>query len=103
MENSKYVQRDSNESLAKLHFFSITKKHATGEIEARITIKEFATPSNTDFAFFAEADIELNQKALRFRPCGWHATMMGALAECLRSLRRFDFEHPDANVAPCGD
>jgi hypothetical protein len=103
MENWKYAQRDPTEARAKLHFFSVTKKHAAGEIEARITIKEFATPSNTDFAFFAEADIELNQKALRFRPCGWHEMMMGALAECMRNLRRFDFEHPDADTAPCGD
>jgi len=93
MENWKYVQRDPSEALARLHFYSITKKHAKGEIEARITIKEFATPSN----------IELNQKTLPFRPCGWHQTQMGALAECLRNLRRFDFEHPDAEAEKCGD
>jgi hypothetical protein len=103
MENWKYVRRDSSEALANPHFFSVTKKHASGEIEIRITIKEFATPSNTDLAFFAQADIELNQKALRFRPFGWHETMMGALAECMRNVRRFDFEHPDADAAPCGD
>jgi hypothetical protein len=103
MENWKYVQRDPSEALARLHFYSITKKHAKGEIEARITIKEFATPSNTDLTFFAQADIELNQKTLPFRPCGWHQTQMGALAECLRNLRRFDFEHPDAEAEKCGD
>lgn len=99
MENWKYVQRDPTEALAKLHFFSVTKKHAAGEIEVCITIKEFATPSTADMAFFAQADVELNQKTLRFRPCGWHETMMGALAECLRNLRRFDFEHPEAEAA----
>jgi hypothetical protein len=99
MADWKYVQRDPSEALAKLHFFSVTKKHATGEIEARITIKEFATPKMVDMQFFAQADIELNQKAMSFHPCGWSETMMGALAECMRNLRRFEFE---GEAEPCG-
>jgi len=43
MNEWKLVERDLSEALAKLHFFSVTKRHATGDIEARITIKEFAT------------------------------------------------------------
>ena len=42
--------------------------------------------------FLATADIELNQKTLKFQPVGWSETMMGALAECMRNLRKFDFE-----------
>ena len=103
MPDWKFVQRHPSESLAKLHFFSVTKKHSAGEIEIRITIKEFTTVTNADFAFFAQADIELNQNALPFRPCGWHRTLMGALDECMRNVRRFDFDHPNADTAVSGN
>jgi len=46
MEDWKFAQKDPSECLAKLHFYSVTKKHACGEIEARITVKEFATCKN---------------------------------------------------------
>src|ERR1700744_2269965 len=62
----KLVQKDSSEALARLHFFSVKKKHAKGEIEARITVKEFATAKTSDMQFYATADLELNQKTLRF-------------------------------------
>ena len=103
MADWKYVQRDRSEALAKLHFFSATKKHAAGEIEARITIKEFATPAMIDMQFLATADIELNQKTLKFQPVGWSETMMGALAECMRNLRKFDFEICEELPAPPKD
>jgi hypothetical protein len=92
MNEWKLVQRDPCEALAKLHFFSVTKRHATGEIEARITVKEFATAKTSDLKFFASADLELNQKTLAFRPCGWSDTLLGALAECLRNFRKFEYE-----------
>jgi hypothetical protein len=69
MNDWKLAQRDHSEQLAKLHFFSFTKKHAAGELEARITVKEFASAQTSDMQFFAQADIELNQKAMNFRPC----------------------------------
>jgi hypothetical protein len=94
VEDWKFTQKDPAEALAKLHFFSVKKKHAAGEIEARITVKEFATAKTTDMKFFAVADIELNQKTMKFQPCGWAETLMGALTECLRNLRKFDYESP---------
>jgi hypothetical protein len=92
MEDWKFAQKDLSESLTKLHFFSVTKKHVCGELEARITVKEFATYKTSDLKFFATADIELNQKTLTFRPFGWHETLLGALSGCLRNLRKFDYE-----------
>jgi hypothetical protein len=92
MNDWKYLQREPEEALARLHFFSVTKKHSFGEIEARITVKEFADPGTRDLQFFAMADIELNQKTLKFQPVGWSETLMGAVAECLRNLRKFDYE-----------
>ena len=54
-----------------------------------------ATAKTTDMKFFAQADIELNQKTLKFQPCGWSDTLMGALTECLRNLRKFEYESPE--------
>ena len=99
MNEWKLVQRDPSEDLARLHFFSIKKKHAGGVIEARITVKEFVTFKTSDMAFFASADVELNQKAMKFRPCGWSETLAGALSECLRNLRKFDYEADEQSSA----
>ena len=91
------MQRDPSEAFAKLHFFSVTKKYATGDVEARITVKECATAKRDDLKFYASADLELNQKALKFRPCGWSDTLFGALGECMRNFRKFEYEpeeHP---------
>jgi hypothetical protein len=103
MNDWKYIQRDPSEGLAKLHFFSVTKKHASGEIEARITVKEFATSKTSDMKYLATADIELNQKTVKFQPVGWGETLMSALAECMRNLRKFEYEIPDQPSAPPAD
>ncbi len=42
--------------------------------------------------FLATADIELNQKTIKFQPVGWGETLMSALAECMRNLRKFEYE-----------
>ena len=99
MDEWKYLQRDPSEALARLHFFSIKKKHSSGELEARITVKEFATAEMRDLQFFAPADVELNQKQMKFQPCGWSETLMGALAECLKNLRKFEYEGPPEDGA----
>ena len=99
MEDWKFVEKDPSEALARLHFFSIKKKHASGEVEARITVKEFASAKTTDMKFFAVADLEVNQKTAKFQPCGWAETLMGALTECLRNLRKFEYEGPELSPA----
>ena len=92
MNDWKFLQKDPTEALARLHFFSVTKQCGSGEVEARITVKEFATAKTTDMKFFATADLELNQKTLSFQPVGWGETLMIALAECLRNVRKFEYE-----------
>jgi hypothetical protein len=92
MSDWKHVQRDPSEQLAQLHFFSVKKQHPSGPLEMRITVWEFATPEISDLTFFAQTDIELNQGTVPFRPCGWSNTLMGALSECLRNIRKFEFE-----------
>lgn len=103
MNDWKFLQKDHSEALAQLHFFSVTKKHASGEVEARITVKEFATAKTSDMKFFATADVALNQKTLKFHPCGWGDTLMIALAECLRNLRKFEYEELDQPSAQAMD
>ena len=95
MSDWKYLQRDPTEALARLHFFSVKKKHSAGEIEVRITVREFATPEIATMQFYATADVELNQKTASFQPCGWSATLSGALSECLNNLRRFEYQGPE--------
>jgi len=99
----KLVQKDPSEALARLHFFSVKKKHSSGDIEARITVKEFATFKTSDMQYYASADIELNQKVMKFQPCGWSETLAGALGECLRNLRKFDYEDNEQSSAVPSD
>src|SRR5579863_5621606 len=98
-----YLQEDPAESLARLHFFSVRKKHASGDIETRITVHEFASPPIGALQFFAMADIELNQKTAKYKPSGWSDTLMGALSECLKNLRKFEYEGPELGSAASGD
>jgi len=68
-------------------------------------VKEFVTSKTSDMQYFASADIELNQKAMKFQPCGWSETLAGALGESLRNLRKFDYETAeDTSALPsdCG-
>lgn len=95
MSDWKYAQEDPSEALAKLHYFSVQKQHSSGELEIRITIKEYASAKTGDMLFFAEADRHLNQKTAPFRPCGWSNTLLGALSDCLRNIRRFEYEGPE--------
>ena len=103
MSDWKYAQRDPSETLAQLHYFSVRKKHASGEIEARITVQEFATPEIGALQFFAMADIELNQKTAKFKPSGWSNTLLGALSECLKNLRKFEYEGTEQASAASTD
>jgi hypothetical protein len=103
MSEWKYVQENPSEALARLHFFSVRKKHSSGEIETRITVHEYATPEIGALQFFAMADIELNQKTATYRPSGWSDTLMGALSECLKNLRKFEYEGPDQASSASAD
>jgi hypothetical protein len=94
MSDWKYAQLDPSEALARLHFFSVKKQQASGEIDVRITVQEFATPEIGAFQFLAMADIEVNQSIATFQPCGFSNTLLDALSECLKSIRSFECEVP---------
>jgi hypothetical protein len=86
-----YAQSDPSERLARLHYFSVNKKHDSGEIELRITVKEFATPEIGSLRFFAMADLPFDGTT-NYQPSGWANTLLGALSECLANCRKFPYE-----------
>lgn len=88
------AQTHPSEQLAQLHFFSMKKVQANGEIEFRITVREFVAQQDRHMRFFAEADRQTNQSVAPFTPCGWGSTLVKALSECLRSIHRFPYEGP---------
>jgi hypothetical protein len=89
-----YAQKDSAEELAQLQYFSFKKQQPGGEVEFVITVKEFAPRNELQMRFYAQADKEVNQRTAAFRPFGWGDSLLGALRECLQSLRQYPYE-PD--------
>jgi len=65
------AQTHPSEQLAQLHFFSMKKVQANGEVEFRITVREFVAQQDRHMRFFAEADRQTNQSVAPFTPCGW--------------------------------
>lgn len=92
MDDWKYLQKDAAEQLAKLHYFSVKKRHGEALVDVRITVWEYASPDIGAMQYFAQTDLALNQKAAPFQPCGWGHTLTMALSECLRNLRKFEYE-----------
>ena len=87
-----FAQTHPSQELAQLHFFSVKKEHPGGEVEFRITIKEFVTPKEPTMHFFAQTDKQTNQKTAPYTPSGWGKTLLEALSECIRSMNRFPYE-----------
>jgi hypothetical protein len=91
-----YAQRDPAEQLARLHFFSMTKLQAGGNIDFLITVKEYVTPKDPALVFFAQADKQTNQRVAPYTPSGWGKTLLAALEECVREVNRFPYHETDS-------
>jgi hypothetical protein len=88
-----FAQADRSEELAELHLFSMKKHQAGGDVNFRITVREYASPPpGQHLRFFAEADKRVNQRAAPILPCGWGDSVLEALSGCLRLIRQFPFE-----------
>ena len=87
-----FAQTQPSDELAQLHFFSMKKCQADGDVEFRITVKEYVDRNQYHMRFFAEADKQTNQKTAPFLPCGWGESLLEALSECVRSIHRFPYE-----------
>jgi len=87
-----YAQENPAEQLAQIHYFSIFKQQAGGNVPFLITVKEFAAPPpGQRLRFFAEADKSVNQKSAPLVPFGWGNTLFNALGDCLRRIRQFPY------------
>ena len=88
-----HIQASSAEQLVQLHYFSIMKIQAGGNVSFAITVKEFAAPPpGQRLRFYAEADKPVNQKTAPFVPCGWGPSVFSALGDCVRLIRQFPYE-----------
>ncbi|MGC9997900.1 MAG: hypothetical protein ABSE79_21495 [Terriglobia bacterium] len=88
-----FTQIDPSEELAQLHFFAMKKRQPDGDVNFRITVKEYAAaPAGQRLRFFAEADKLVNQKTAALLPSGWGDSVWEALDGCLRLIRRFPYE-----------
>jgi hypothetical protein len=94
MSDWKFAQEEAPTDLALLHFFSIVKKEPAGDVEFRITVKEFAKPTSRPMSFFAQADKQTNQKTMAITPAGWGDSLLAALSECITEIHRFPYEGP---------
>ena len=95
MQDWTFAQFEASEELAQLHFFSMKKRQPGGDIEFRITVKEYAARNEQLMSFFAQADKQTNQKTAPFTPSGWGDTMLKALSECVQAIHRFPYEGPE--------
>ena len=99
-----FAQSEEADALARLHHFSVMKKHARGEVEFTITVREYVTSSeDRSMRFFAQSDRQTNQKTYPFTPSGWGNTLLKALSECIREIHRFPYEGPEAEESSNGE
>ena len=96
MQEWGFAQISPSDHLAHLHMFSVCKKHARGEVEMVITVREYITPKDPELLFFAQADKETNQLTAPYRPTGWGRTLLDALSECVKAVHRFPYQGPEA-------
>lgn len=92
MTEWKFAHAEKAEKFSQVHYFSMVQPQADREVEFVITVKEYVSPTDPAMVFFAEADKQTNQKTMPFTPCGWGNTMLKALSECMRAVRRFPYE-----------
>ena len=91
-----FIQNNPSEELAQLHFFTMKKRQPDGDVNFRITVKEYAVPPvGQRLHYFAEADKLVNQKTAALLPSGWGDSVWEALEGCLRLIRGFPYEGED--------
>jgi hypothetical protein len=65
MSEGKGAQNAPAEAPARLHFFSTKKRLASGDVEPRITVREYAPAEIGELLFLAETDRERTRKPRR--------------------------------------
>jgi len=50
------------------------------------------SPPDPAMRFLAQADKQTNQKTAPYTPMGWGSSLLQALAECMKGIRKFPYE-----------
>ena len=92
MSDWHYAQEKPTERLCKIERYSMLKQQAGGDVEFQITVREYVNPPDPAMRFLAEADKQINQKTAPYTPMGWGSSLLQALAECMKGVRKFPYE-----------
>ena len=92
MTEWKFASAEKSERFAQVHYFSMVQNQGDRQVEFIISVKEYVEPEDPAILFFAIADKQTNQKTMPFTPCGWGNSLLKALSECMRAVRRFPYE-----------
>ena len=87
-----YAQEKTTERLCRIEHYSMVKQQPGGDVEFVITVKEYVDPPDPAMRFLAEADKAINQKTAPYIPIGWGSSLLQALAECMKGIRKFPYE-----------
>jgi hypothetical protein len=87
-----YAQEKPTERLCKIEHYSMLKQQAGGYVEFLITVREYVSPPDPAMRFLAQADKQTNQKTAPYTPMGWGSSLLQALAECMKGVRKFPYE-----------
>jgi hypothetical protein len=87
-----YAQEQPAERLCRIEQYAVMKQQAGGDVEFLITVREYFSPPDPAMRFLAQADKQTNQKTAPYTPTGWGSSLLQALAECLKAIRKFPYE-----------
>ena len=92
MSDWHFAQEEPTERLCKIEQYSMLKQQAGGDVEFPITVREYVNPPDPAMRFLAQADKQTNQKTAPYTPTGWGPSLLQALAECMKGVRKFPYE-----------
>ena len=87
-----YAQEEPHERLCRIEHFAVMKHQTGGNVEFLITVREYHSPPDPAMRFLAQADKQTNQKTAPYTPTGWGSSLLQALGECIKGIRRFPYE-----------
>ncbi len=92
MSDWHYAQEEPTERLCRIEYYSILKAHAGVDVEFLITVREYVNPPDPAMRFLAQANKQTNQRTAPYTPTGWGSSLLQALAECVKGIRKFPYE-----------
>ncbi len=92
MSDWQYAEEKPTERLSKIEQYSMLKHQSGGDVEFLITVREYVNPPDPAMRFLAQADKQTNQKTAPYTPTGWGSSLLQALAECMKGIRKFPYE-----------